>query len=303
MRRTALLQMMGSIGADAGSQAFVANMVGEMENDIMSWTEVTQKNSLRTAAAASRAAEAAARLGGATSAADLKRSQVIIELQLKEQMKSLMEQKASTLAARSRAVSAARSQAASQWEDILGRVRYPVGEDYVPFVMDTYLNEARTKLKLSPDDMTTLSELMPILYNSAYSQLDGLDPSKAFHQVRFLMSDPIGQSMLSNGGLGDPEQVAALFSNMTAKEFDTYAAVVSEGIMLWGETQNKADNFGSPDQYPLGSVDYAAASWAQDNQFAPMASGPWWDAWHEDTANKMSLPSYVSTPYTQTSGD
>jgi hypothetical protein len=308
-------KFMETIGADPMSAAVVADMVGEMENTIMSWSEVSHENALRAGAAASRAAEAAARLAGATSAADMKRNQILIELDLKEKYKDLIEQKENTLAARSRAVSAARSATAAAWEDILGRMRFPVGDDYLAFFDDRYLRDMQQRFNFSPSDMEVMNMLIPQMYDIFYDELGGIDPSKLFHQVRWMMTDPFGLNRLAGspgvqkdaGGNVLPNPFQELFANMSATEFDQYAAAIAEGIALRFERQQHQQTLGSPQDYAAGSMDYFEAWWQQDSAYAPLDPAQWWDYAKETTADILTetpvqYGAYEQEPTTRTSG-
>jgi hypothetical protein len=289
-----IAKTMETLGADAGTSAFVADMVGEIEGDIVSWNEVNKENALRVSAAVTRVASAAARLVGADSAFELKKNEVTIEQDLKAKMDSLKEQKASTLAARSRAVSAARSQAAAQWSAVIDRFRYPVGDDYLQYFTDSYMSSVRQQFNLGDDDMQALSALIPDMANIFHGE--DMSPDKQYYQIRWLMSDDMGIARLAGYDKGTAEGLKEAFRGLTPKELDTYAMIIADGIKLQFDQEEHYNNLGSPTQYPLGSVDHAAASYKQDSMFLPVDSGTWWNWYDDNLADMLAASPIQYTP-------
>lgn len=134
--------VMGLIGADDATRAAVASEVGALEDEIMEMDEVNAKGRSRILQASEDLAVASAAAAGATNALELKRNQIIVESDLKENINKMIADREQQVRARNAAVSAARDLEAARWPEAAGIDRNGYAQEASRMALDRLMGRA-----------------------------------------------------------------------------------------------------------------------------------------------------------------
>lgn len=206
-----------SIGVDDVESIRLSEEVGRIEEAILQSDEIDGDSKANLLRQAENVAVTAARAAKSNSLLELKRKEILLESQLKEQINNLVEQRKVMVAQRRSAVSAARRAAAAMYPDNLPTTP----EAFASFAVDQYMNQELA-------DLPVAIQRQVAQMTAAFIQ-QGVPPYKL---LQMLSKPPEGMLQdLQKFGY-DPETANAIVT--TLQSMPREAAVVVRRVMPLG---------------------------------------------------------------------